>query len=324
MLAGVIPALLALKNAGYRFVMVSNQDGLGSELYPHSTFEKVQKLLLQILNSQGIAFESILICPHLPKDACGCRKPQLGLVKEYLARSDWERSQSFVIGDRQSDLDLAQNMGIEAFRISTEESWTDLAAKLLTRPRIGHVLRKTKETDIAVSVNLDAPAPIHITTGLGFFDHMLEQLSYHGNYSAQISVKGDLHVDDHHTIEDTAIALGAALRQALGEKIGIGRYGFYLPMDESSAQVALDLSGRSAFRFEGTFTREQINGLATEMFPHFFKSFADALGATLHIKVEGSNTHHQLEAIFKAVAKSLAMAIKPSAATGIPSSKGIL
>jgi len=328
LLEGVIPALLELKRAGYRFVMVSNQDGLGTQKYPQASFDQIQTLLLQILTSQGIEFESILICPHFEKDRCFCRKPQLGMVKDYLSLPQLDRTRSYVIGDRVTDLILAENMGIAGIQITPENNWRRITQQLLGHCRQGSCNRKTKETEIQTQVILDSsgssPRSQKISTGIGFLDHMLEQLSYHGGLSTSIQVKGDLHIDDHHTVEDTAITLGAAIKKALGDKTGIERFGFLLPMDDSLAQVALDLSGRSFFRFEGKFTRESINGLATEMVPHFFRSFSESLGANLHIKVEGENTHHQIEAVFKAVGRALRMATQVSQSGLTPSTKGVL
>ncbi len=329
-----IPSLLVLKNAGYRFVMVTNQDGLGTEKYPQAAFDQIQVLLMQILESQGIHFEAVLICPHFEADHCVCRKPQLGLVKEYLASPDWDRKNSWVIGDRQTDLKLAENMGVGAFLYGPEYSWKKITDALTTRPRQAIIQRKTNETDIRGLVRLDGEVSSKIHTGIGFFDHMLEQLSKHGGFTLELHVQGDLKVDEHHTVEDTALAIGAALKEALGDKIGIARYGFYLPMDDASvelnfapdhwAKVGVDLSGRSYFKFEGQFDREFVGGLATEMVPHFFKSLADGLGANLHLKIEGENTHHKVEAAFKATGRSLRQAIHKTNDGVLPSTKGSL
>jgi imidazoleglycerol-phosphate dehydratase/histidinol-phosphatase len=341
----VIPSLLTLQKAGYRLVMVTNQDGLGTPGYPQASFDLVQNLLMHILETQGIRFESVLICPHFEKDHCACRKPQLGLVRDYLLMTDLDRANSRVIGDRQTDVTLAKNMGIACIHFTKDTSWKKLTTELTTAPRLGKSVRKTNETEISVFVNLDGgfdQAP-NIHTGIGFFDHMLEQISKHGGFALDLQVKGDIHVDEHHTIEDTALALGACLREALSDKVGIARYGFYLPMDDAAsrteieftsagstderigdASAALDLSGRAYFKFDGKFDREFVGGLATEMIPHFFKSLADGLQANLHLKIEGENTHHKVESAFKVVGRCLRMAIQKSKEGGIPSTKGSL
>lgn len=324
LLPDMIPSLLSLQKAGYHLVMVSNQDGLGTESYPQPKFEMIQNLLMSILESQGIQFESIRICPHFKADNCSCRKPQIGLVRDFLSLPELDRNKSFVIGDRLTDLALAENMGIQGIQIRSDQTWKQITPLLLTLPRQGTSTRKTRETEVQVKVNLDQENPIHISTGIGFFDHMLEQLSHHGGFSSTIQAKGDLHIDDHHTIEDTALTLGQALRQALGDKTGIQRFGFYLPMDDASAQVTLDLSGRNFFRFEGKFSRESIQGVATEMFPHFFRSLSESLGSNLHIKFDGDNTHHQIESIFKAVGRSLRSAFQLTRSGQLPSTKGVL
>jgi len=324
LLPGVIPALLQLKRFGYSLVMVSNQDGLGTEGYPQAAFDQIQALLLGILQSQGIAFEAVRICPHFAFANCDCRKPKIKLVADYLSANDWDRNRSAVIGDRQTDLELAKNLGTCGFLIGPGLNWKQLADELTLQPRRASVLRRTKETSVSVSVDLDSEPLAEISTGIGFFDHMLEQISKHGSFALEVQVQGDLQIDDHHTIEDTGLALGAALREALGNKVGISRYGFLLPMDETLAQVALDLSGRAYFKFEGALTREKVGGLATEMVPHFFRSLAEGLQANLHIRVEGENTHHQVEAMFKGVGRTLKQAFALDTRAGVPSTKGAL
>lgn len=324
LLPQVIASLSRLHDAGYRFVMVSNQDGLGTARYPLAAFEQIQQLLLGILTSQGIGFDEILICPHLQSEDCRCRKPRVGLVQKYLADPDWDRTRSAVIGDRTTDIELGRNMGIQGIQISQDFGWKQIADDLLTRPRTGSCTRKTRETEIRAEVNLDGTGNAKIHTGIGFFDHMLEQIARHGGIDLVLQVEGDLHIDDHHTIEDTALALGAALRQALGDKCGIERFGFVLPMDDASARVAIDLSGRAYCLFEGTFDRESVGGLATEMVPHFFRSLADGVQANIHIHVDGQNTHHRIESAFKAVGRSLRMAIAATGKSGVASTKGVL
>jgi len=317
---GAIPALLALRDAGWRLVMVSNQDGLGTKSYPRKKWDLIQTLLMGILESQGLRFDAVLVCPHLPKDACECRKPRLGLVKKYLADPGWDRERSFVIGDRDTDLALAKNIGVDGLKLG---SWAAIAKKLLGRNRAARVERATKETSIVVDVDLDGDGTSRIATGIGFFDHMLEQLSKHGGFDLALTVNGDLHIDEHHTVEDVGLALGAALKKALGDKVGVGRYGFTLPMDETLASAAVDLSGRAHFVFDGKFPREAVGGLPTEMVPHFFRSLSDALGATLHLSVKGQNAHHMVEACFKAVARALRPAFERRGG-GLPSTKGTL
>lgn len=320
LVAGVIPALLSLRDAGWRFVMITNQDGLGTRKYPRRAWDQMQGLLLGVLESQGIRFDAVLVCPHFHDDGCECRKPRLGLLKEHLADSSWDRARSAVIGDRDTDLELARNMGIRGIKMGT---WPRIAKSLLGERREARAERTTKETSIKVEVALDGSGDSKIATGIGFFDHMLEQLAKHGGFDLTLAVKGDLHIDEHHTVEDVGLALGGALRQALGDKVGIGRYGFTLPMDETLASAAVDLSGRAHFKFDGKFPREAVGGLPTEMVPHFFRSLSDALGATIHLTVKGQNAHHMVEACFKAVGRALRPAFAMNG-KGLPSTKGIL
>ena len=320
----VVPALLRLRDAGYSFVMVTNQDGLGTPSFREEEFRPLQKLLLDILASQGIAFEAVKVCPHTAADRCDCRKPKTGLLATYLRATDWSRELSAVIGDRETDLQLAQNLGVRGLRYDRRAlGWTEIARQLVDAPRRATIARKTKETDITVSVDLDQVAPAQLATGLGFFDHMLEQVARHGGFALELTCQGDLEVDEHHTVEDSALALGEALRRALGEKRGIGRYGFLLAMDEARAEVALDLSGRAYFVFEGAFNRESVGGLPTELVPHFFRSLADSLGAALHLSVRGENTHHMVESCFKGVGRALRQAIRIEG-TELPTTKGVL
>jgi imidazoleglycerol-phosphate dehydratase/histidinol-phosphatase len=326
LLPGVIPALLKLKGAGYRMVMVTNQDALGTPKYPLAKFEMIQTLLLGILETQGLTFEEILVCPHEKSEGCLCRKPGIGLVTKYLADPSWDRKRSVMVGDRLTDVELGKNMGIGGIRVSPENPWSKIAAELLSLPRKGSCTRNTRETQITAEVclDVDGAGESQISTGIGFFDHMLDQIARHAGFDLRLSVKGDLHIDDHHTVEDAALALGAALREALGDKNGIGRFGFHLPMDDASAQVAIDLSGRAYSKFEGGFDRESVGGLATEMVPHFFRSLADGLGANIHIRVEGDNTHHRVESAFKATGRALRAAIAQTGGPGVPSTKGSL
>jgi imidazoleglycerol-phosphate dehydratase / histidinol-phosphatase len=325
LLDGVIPALTRLRDAGYIFVMVSNQDGRGTASFPEASFREPHEFLMRLLASQGIRFAAEFICPHFTHDNCECRKPKLGLLRDYLRDTPIDRDNSYVIGDRDTDLELARNIGIEGLRVggATGATWDAIAERLTRRERRAQVARKTKETSIEIVVNLDRESPIHVTTGLGFFDHMLEQIAKHGGFSLELTCKGDLHIDEHHTVEDCALALGQALKTALGDKRGIHRYGFLLPMDEALAQVAIDLSGRPYFVFEGQFGRDSVGQLPTELVPHFFRSLAETLGAAINIKVEGDNTHHMIEACFKGVGRTLRQAFRITD-TELPSTKGTL
>ncbi|HET7535342.1 MAG TPA: bifunctional histidinol-phosphatase/imidazoleglycerol-phosphate dehydratase HisB [Candidatus Didemnitutus sp.] len=321
----VIPALRRLRDAGYTFVMVTNQDGLGTPSFRDDEFRPLQELLLGILRSQGIAFEAVRVCPHTVADRCDCRKPKPGLLLDYLRDTSWSRANSAVIGDRETDLQLAENLGIQGIRYDrTRTGWTEIARQLVDAPRRAAVKRKTNETDITVSVDLDTPGPAKLDTGIGFFDHMLEQIAKNAGIGLAISCDGDLEIDEHHTMEDVGIALGQALKQALGDKRGVGRYGFTLPMDEARAQVALDLSGRPYFVFDGKFPREMVGELPTEMVPHFFRSISDALGATLHMSVTGDNAHHMVESLFKGFGRALRPAIARGTGSEVPSTKGVL
>ena len=324
LMPGVIPALLRLKAAGYRFVMVSNQDGLGTASFPEEDFRGPHELLLQILGSQGIEFDAEHIDPSLPEDNSPNRKPGVGMLLEYLRDPDMDRARSAVIGDRETDMQLATNMGLTGLRVGPDGmAWSELADRLLEEPRTARVDRKTNDTAISVSVNLDADKPVANTTGIGFFDHMLDQLAAHGGFALELTCEGDLHIDEHHTVEDCALALGEALDRALGDRRGIGRYGFVLPMDESLANVAIDLSGRPAFELHGEFPRESVGGLHTEMVSHFFASLAQKLRCAIHITLSGDNTHHLVEACFKGVGRALRPALAKGEG-GTPSTKGML
>ncbi|MFT5373108.1 MAG: imidazoleglycerol-phosphate dehydratase/histidinol-phosphatase, partial [Lysobacterales bacterium] len=310
LLAGIIPALLRLKDAGYEFVIVSNQDGMGSESYPQEDFDIPHAKMLSVFASQGISFVAEHIDPHFEADGSPDRKPGIGMVLDYLKSGELDLEDSWVIGDRQTDLDLADNMGIGAFRCGPDgKSWAEIAHALVTRPRIGKVERSTNETRINVLLDLDRGGKNTIETGIGFFDHMLDQLASHGGFNLSLSCQGDLEIDEHHTVEDCALALGQALNEALGDRRGIGRYGFTLPMDESLAEVAIDLSGRPAIVFDADFPRDFVGGMSTEMVRHFFASLSQALGAALHLKVTGENTHHMVEALFKGSGRALKPAL---------------
>jgi imidazoleglycerol-phosphate dehydratase / histidinol-phosphatase len=324
-LPGVFAALADLVRHGYRLALVTNQDGLGTDSFPRAAFEGPQRFILETLRSQGIEFDAVFVCPHLQSDGCGCRKPATGLVQEYIRASGVDLATSAVIGDRDTDLQFAANLGVRGLLVRRDgtpaQRWPAVVERLTARS--AQVSRRTRETEIDVRVNLDSCAPIRIATGIGFFDHMLEQLAKHGGFALELTCRGDLRIDEHHTVEDCALALGEALRRALGAKVGIARYGFLLPMDEAEAQVAIDLSGRAFAQFSGKFNREAVGGLPTELVPHFFRSLAEALGAAVHVSVTGENSHHMIEGCFKGVGRALRQALRRESHE-LPSTKGVL
>jgi imidazoleglycerol-phosphate dehydratase/histidinol-phosphatase len=321
----VFASIRRLQAAGFGIVMVTNQDGLGTASLPQEKFDLAHQFILDAFSSQGIEFDAVFVCPHFVRDACACRKPKTALVDAYVRDHAVDLAASCMIGDRDTDMVFADNLGVRGLRVrrhgNADETWPALTDALLARRAAVH--RKTRETDITVDVNLDATTPIEVGTGIGFFDHMLEQFAKHGGFSLTLRCAGDLEIDEHHTVEDCALALGEALRRALGDKKGIARYGFVLPMDEARAQVALDLSGRAYAIFEGRFARESVGGLPTELIPHFFRSLAESLAAALHVTVIGDNTHHMIEACFKCTARALRMAFAREGAE-LPSTKGLL
>ncbi len=322
---GVFAALAELVRHGYTLVMVTNQDGLGSERYPRPVFEEVQEFVLDAFNSQGIVFDAVLVCPHTASEGCACRKPKTQLIDRYLGTREIDLAASAVVGDRETDLELARNLALRGLRVqrdgTPDASWPAVVQELLARR--GDFSRQTKETRVQVRVNLDAPDPVAASTGIGFFNHMLEQLAQHGGFALELKCEGDLKVDEHHTVEDSALALGEALRRALGAKLGIGRYGFLLPMDEAQARVSVDLSGRAFARFDGKFARESVGGLPTELVPHFFRSLGEGLKAAIHVAVQGENAHHMIEACFKGVGRALRQAFRREGMQ-LPSTKGVL
>jgi imidazoleglycerol-phosphate dehydratase/histidinol-phosphatase len=322
---GVFAALTELRRRGFRLAMVTNQDGLGTPSFPLHTFEAPQQFILQAFKSQGIEFDAVFVCPHFQADGCECRKPKTALVKDYIRDVDVDLEGSAMIGDRETDLAFARSLGLRGLLVRTNggvsETWPEVVRSLSARH--AEVERCTKETNIKVRVGLDATTPIQVATGIGFFDHMLEQLAKHGGFAIELTCRGDLQIDEHHTVEDCALALGEALRRALGTKVGIARYGFLLPMDEAEAKVAIDLSGRALARFEGRFNREQVGGLPTELVPHFFHSLAESLGAAVHVSVTGENSHHMIEACFKGVGRALRQAFRRES-DELPTTKGVL
>jgi imidazoleglycerol-phosphate dehydratase / histidinol-phosphatase len=325
----------------YELVMVTNQDGLGTDRYPESTFWPAHNKMVQAFENEGIKFSGIFIDRSLPHENKPTRKPGTAMLTEFFSK-DYDLANSFVIGDRVTDIELAKNLGAKGILINdgrltesvvtkgltgycalTTTAWEDIYKFLVSNQRKASVLRKTKETQIEIDVNLDGTGISSISTGLGFFDHMLDQLARHGSIDLKIKVNGDLHIDEHHTIEDTGLALGDAFLKALGDKRGIERYGFCLPMDDCLAQVAIDFGGRPWLVWEAEFKRERIGDMPTEMFHHFFKSFTDTSKSNINIKVEGVNEHHKIESIFKAFAKAIKMAVKKEG-NQLPTTKGII
>ena len=341
---GAISGMKAISTLGYELVMCSNQDGLGTASFPMEDFLPPQEMMLKVLASEGVEFDDILIDPTMPEENAPTRKPDIGMFGKYLT-GEYDLAGSYVIGDRITDVMLAKNLGARAILLQKAEkaadtlaekgltdtcalcttSWSEIAEYLRRTTRMASTERNTRETQISVSVDLDGRMPSSIDTGLKFFDHMLDQIAHHGGLSLQIQCKGDLEVDEHHTMEDVAIALGDTLREALGDKRGIERYGFALPMDECKALVLLDLGGRIDFDWDVTFTREFVGDTPTEMFRHFFYSLCAAMRCNLHISARGENNHHLIEGVFKAFARSLRTAIHRQPFNyDLPSSKGVL
>ncbi len=329
---GVFQGLSKIVNElDYELVMVTNQDGLGTDSYPEETFWPAHNKMLQAFKNEGIEFSDILIDKSFPEDNAPTRKPRTGLLNKYIY-GDYDLANSYVIGDRATDIELATNLKSKSIFIGdnndvatlTSTNWNEIYQYLKAEPRKVQITRKTKETNINIELNLDGSGKGFFNTGLGFFDHMLEQISKHGNIDLKVEVKGDLEIDEHHTIEDVALTLGEAVAKALGSKKGIERYGFLLPMDECLAQVGIDFGGRPWLVWEADFKREMVGEMPTEMFMHFFKSFTDTAKCNLNIKAEGENEHHKIEAIFKAFAKAIKMAKTQTDNYSIPSTKGII
>ena len=338
-LPGVIRNLYFIRqHLDFEFVIVSNQDGLGTPANPQENFDLIQCKMLQLFSNEGILFDNVLIDPSFPEDHSPNRKPETGMLVEYM-KGDYDLENSYVIGDRMTDVELAKNIGCKSILIANEgivqnsefapslvaTSWDQITEFIFAGERVATIQRTTKETDIFIRLNLDGTGQTDISTGLHFFDHMLEQIGKHSGIDLTIQVKGDLQVDEHHTIEDTAITLGEALLKSLGNKRGIERYGFCLPMDDCLCSVALDFGGRAWFVYDVEFKREKVGDVPTEMFLHFFKSLSDAAKMNLNIKAEGTNEHHKAEGVFKALAKAIKMAIKRDIYKyELPSTKGLL
>lgn len=327
------------KNLDFEFVMVSNQDGLGTESFPEDTFWPVHNFILQTLKGEGVEFDDILIDNHFPEDNHPCRKPGTGMLTKYINNPEYDLANSYVIGDRETDAQLAKNLGCKALLVEGNNdndallrekglnpmSWDKIAELLFAGERIAETTRTTKETDITVRLNLDGTGKCDIQTGIGFFDHMLEQIGRHGMIDLYVRCNGDLNVDEHHSIEDTGIVLGECIAKALGDKRGIERYGYCLPMDDCLCHVALDFGGRPWLIWDCEYHREKIGDMPTEMFHHFFKSVSDAARMNLNIKAEGDNEHHKIEGTFKAFARSIRMAVKRDIYHfQLPSTKGAL
>ena len=310
----------------FALVLVSNQDGLGTSSFPENTFWPVHNFIIDTFASEGITFAAQHIDRHFPADNSPMRKPGVGMLTEYLDSNRYDLAASYVIGDRETDAQLAQNLGCKSLILGKDGmSWDKIAEIVFAGERTAEMHRITKETDVYVKLDLNGTGKCDICTGLGFFDHMLEQIGKHGMLDITVCVKGDLHVDEHHTIEDTALTLGECLGKALGDKRGIERYGYSLPMDDCLCQVALDFGGRPWLVWQADFQREKIGEMPTEMFMHFFKSLSDSAKMNLHIKAEGQNEHHKIEGIFKALARALKMAVKRDVQHfELPSTKGSL
>lgn len=341
---GAISALRSVAELDFELVLATNQDGLGTDSFPEQTFFPAHNKMLSTLRGEGVEFADQLIDRSFPEDNAPTRKPRTGMFGKYLSE-EYDMSQSFVVGDRLTDVELAANLGAKAILLQPQKqgeqmlqgkpyasacqlitpSWAAVAEFLRREERRAEVARITRETDICVALDLDGKGESEIDTGLKFFDHMLDQIAHHSGMSLKVQCKGDLEVDEHHTMEDVAIALGEAILQALGSKRGIDRYGFVLPMDECRAMVLIDFGGRADFVWEVEFTRDRVGDVPTEMFKHFFKSLCVAMRCNLHIKAEGENNHHLIEGVFKAFARALKMAVRRDVFSyDLPSSKGVL
>jgi len=335
LIPGVIKGLNLLIRHGYKLILVSNQDGLGTTSYPYEKYELVQSKLIRLLQGEGIEFEKVFICPHRKEDNCKCRKPKIGLVEEFVKNNELDYNRSYVIGDRATDIEFAKNLGCKSIFLSDKQaseanfvtkSFLEACKYIVRNDRYAIVTRKTRETDITAEVCLDGNGEFNIDTGIGFFDHMLAQIARHSGIDVKLKVAGDLNVDEHHSVEDTGLVLGTAIREALRDKKGIERYSCVLPMDESLANVALDLGGRSYCSLKAKFKREKVGDFPTELMEDFLRAFAEGLKANLHVSVDGRNEHHKIEAIFKALGRALKQAISicEDNLESVPSTKGTL
>ncbi|VFP83543.1 bifunctional histidinol-phosphatase/imidazoleglycerol-phosphate dehydratase HisB [Buchnera aphidicola] len=320
----VIISLLQLIELGYQLIIITNQDGLGSKSFPIHKFNKIHNLMLNIFSSQKIFFKSILICPHFIHERCKCRKPNTSLVKYWITSNKLDKKNSYVIGDRNTDVQLAHNMGIKSFLYHPQFfSWKNIVTQLTYPNRLSEISRNTLETKIFIRISLDIPIACYINTGISFLNHMLDQIRIHSGVFMYVDVIGDLSIDDHHTVEDIGITLGSALKHALGNKIGISRYGFTLPMDESICSCILDISGRSFLSFYANFKNKYVGDLSTCMIEHFFYSLSQSMKITLHLHAYGNNDHHCAESLFKAFGRTLKQAIYLQGNI-LPTSKGFL
>ncbi len=321
----VISSLKKLYKNNFKLIIVTNQDNLGTELNPLENFEKINNKIFQILKSENIEIDKIFVCPHTKDDNCNCRKPKLGMVEDWLLNNEFDKENSYVIGDRATDVEFAKNLNIKGFLLNDDNNWEKITDIIINKPRISEIERNTKETSIKLKMNLDGTGEYKISTGLEFFNHMLEQFSKHSSIDMELYCQGDLKVDEHHTIEDCAIAIGEGLKKVLNDKFGIERYGWerILVMDEAQTTVSIDISNRPVFVYDAVFNREYVGDFPTEMTKHFFETLCMYSGINAHISIKGTNTHHMIESCFKAFAKTIKTAIKKTNSQ-ISSTKGVL
>ncbi|MBN1233896.1 MAG: bifunctional histidinol-phosphatase/imidazoleglycerol-phosphate dehydratase HisB [Candidatus Coatesbacteria bacterium] len=321
----VISSLKKFFESGYEIVIVTNQDGLGTPANSLENFNLVNSKMFQVFESEGISFSQVFICRHYAKENCECRKPKTGMVSEYLSSNEIDIANSIMVGDRLTDVEFAENLGIRGFLLSSNLGWQEITKKVLARERTSSISRKTNETDIKITLNIDGSGKFDIETGIGFFNHMLEQFAKHGSFDLEIEVSGDLNVDEHHTIEDVALALGECIKLAIGDKKGIERFAWerILIMDESRSEVSIDISGRPHVEFTADFDKEYAGDFPTEMVKHFFESLCSSAQINAHIMIYGDNTHHKIESAFKAFARCLRDAVRITS-DEISSTKGVL
>lgn len=320
-----ISSMKKLYENNFKFIIVTNQDNLGTDLNPTENFEKINKKIFQILKSENIEINELFVCPHAKDDNCNCRKPKLGMIENWLINNEFDRENSYVIGDRPTDMEFADNLKIKGFLLDEKNNWEKIADEIINKPRYAEITRNTKETSIELKMNLDGSGKYKISTGLEFFNHMLEQFAKHSSIDMELVCSGDLKVDEHHTIEDCAIAIGECLKHALGDKIGIERFAWerVLVMDEAQTTISIDISNRPVFVYEADFNREYVGDFPTEMTEHFFQTLCMYSGINAHILIKGTNTHHMIESCFKAFAKTIKTAITKNGSQ-ISSTKGLL